>query len=639
MAQTSAPRRILGFGSFEVDLASGELRREGLKVKLQDQPLRLLVLLLEHAGEVVTREELRNRLWPADTFVDFDHSLNTAVRKLREALGDSAEAPRYVETLARRGYRFAVPVRDPEAPAPPALSADAEVPAPATHAAARGLSSPPRVVAIAGVLGAAALVAAYWMGARPGPRTQPGRRLTLAVLPFDNLSGDADQEYLSDGLTEEMITQLARLQPDRLRVTARSSTWKYKRADRDIDRLRQELGADYILEGSLRRAGERVRVAVQLIQAVDQTHAWAQTYERDIGDVLVLQSEIARAVAGAIALTLTPDAHARLARARSVRAESYQDYLRGRYFFWKRTEAALRQALGYFQRAIAADPDYAPAYSGLADCYSSLGSSASVGGLPPRQAMPEAKAAAVKALQIDGTLAEAHNSLAYVHLIYDWDLAASEKEFRRAIELDPDFTTAHHWYSHTLLVLGRTEESLAESQRALELEPLHLVINLHLGWHYYYSRQYDQAIEQAHKALELDPAFPQAQRFVAWAYLQKGMRQEAITSLRAALRQLGRNPTVEGDLGHALAVAGRRDEALAVLEGLRQLSSTRYVSPYSVALVHAGLGDRDQAFAWLDKAYADRSDYMPYLKLEPMLDGLRSDPRFAALVRRVGLPN
>ncbi len=637
MAQASAPRRILGFGSFEVDLASGELRREGLKVKLQDQPLRLLVLLLERAGEVVTREELRNRLWPADTFVDFDHSLNTAVRKLREALGDSAEAPRYVETLARRGYRFAVPVRDREAPAPPALSADAEVPSPATHTAARGLSSPPRVVAIAGVLGAAALVA-YWMGARPGPRTQPGRRLTLAVLPFDNLSGEPDQDYLSDGLTEEMITQLARLEPDRLRVIARSSTWKYKRADRDIPRLRQELGADYVLEGSLRRAGERVRVTAQLVQVVDQSHIWAETYEREMRDVLVLESEVARAVARAIAMTLAPEAEARLARARPVRPECYLDYLRGRYFWNRRTEAALRQALGYFQRAVAADPGYAPAYSGLADCYSSLGASSVVGGLPPRQAMPEAKAAALKALEIDGTLAEAHTSLAIVHLLYDWDLAASEKEFKRALDLDPDYTAAHHWYSHCLLPLGRTEESLAESRRALELEPLNLVINGHLGWHYLYARQYDQAIEQYRRTLELDPAFPQAQRYAAWAFLQKGRHAEAIAALRAALSGLGRQPEVEAELGHALAVAGRRAEARAVLEDLRQPSSGRYVSPYAVALVHAGLGDRDQALAWLDKAYAERSDYMPYLGLEPMLDPLRSDPRFGALVRRVGLP-
>src|SRR6185295_12751843 len=354
--------------------------------------------------------------------------------------------------------------------------------------------------------------------------------------------------------------------------------------------------------------------------------------------VLVLQSDVARAVARAIALTLTPDGQARLASARSVPPESYQDYLRGRYFWNRRTEAALKQALGYFQRAIAKGPDNARAYSGLADCYSALGASSTVGGLPPRQAMPEAKAAAQKALQIDGTLAEAHNSLAFVHLHYDWDLAASEKEFRRALELDPEYTTAHHWYSHCLLVLGRTDESLAESKRALELEPLNLAVGVHLGWHYLYTRQYDEAIEQFRKTLELDPAFPQAQRYAAWAYLQKGMRQEAITSLRAALRQLGRDPEVEGELGHALGVAGRRAEALAVLEGLRQLSSTRYVSPYSVGLVHGGLGERDQALAWLEKAYDERSDYMVYLNREPMLDGLRSDPRFAALVRRVGLP-
>jgi TolB-like protein/DNA-binding winged helix-turn-helix (wHTH) protein len=638
MSQVATPRRILCFGSFEVDLGSRELRRQGLKISLQDQPFRLLALLLERAGEVVTREELRDKLWPADTFVDFDHSLNTAVRKLREALGDSAETPRYVETLARRGYRFVAPVAEPGPTAPLAHSADADVASPSPPTKARLPPSARRALVIAAVLSSAALVA-HWVGGRPTPRTQAGRRLTLAVLPFDNLSGDADQEYLSDGLTEEMITQLGRLQPDRLRVTARSSTWKYKRADRDIDRLRRELGADYVLEGSLRRAGERVRVTAHLIQVVDQTDVWAETYERDLRDVLVLQSEVARAVARAIALTLTPDAQARLASARSVSAESYQDYLRGRYFWNRRTEAALKQALGYFQRAIAADPDYARAYSGLADCYSSLGASSIVGGLPPRQAMPEAKAAALKALQIDGTLAEAHNSLAIVHLLYDWDLAASEKEFRRALELDPEYTTAHHWYSHCLLVLGRTDESLAESKRALELEPLHLVIGGHLGWHYLYARQYDLAIEQFRKTLELDPAFPQAQRYAAWAYLQKGMRQEAIASLRAALGVLGRNPEVEGELGHALGVAGRRAEALAVLEGLRQLSSTRYVSPYSVALVHAGLGDRDQALAWLDKAYAERSDYMPYLSREPMLDGLRSDPRFAALVRRVGLPD
>lgn len=638
MERSGPSRRILGFGPFEVDLSSGELRRDGLKVKLQDQPLRLLLLLLESAGEVVTREELRSKLWPADTFVDFDHSLNTAVRKLREALGDSADAPRYVETLARRGYRFVVPLRESEpSQAPPAAARDAATPAAATPAEARWPHSRARVVLMAAALGVAALVA-YRVGVRPRPRTQPGVRLTLAVLPFDNLSGDADQEYLSDGLTEEMITQLARLEPDRVKVTARSSTWKYKHAERDLVRLRQELGADYVLEGSVRRAGERVRVTAQLVQAADQTHIWAETYEREMRDVLVLESEVARAVARAIAMTLAPEAEARLARARPVRPESYQDYLRGRYFFNRKTEAALRQALGYFQRAVAADPGYAAAYSGLSDCYLNLGASSVVGGLPPREAMPEAKAAALKALEIDATLAEAHASLANVHLFHDWDFVASEKEFKRALELDPDYTAAHHWYSHCLLVLGRTQESLSESRRALELEPLNLVVNTHLGWHFFYTRQYDEAIDQYRRTLELDPAAPQAQRYAAWAFLQKGRHAEAIAALRAASSAFGRNPEVEAELGHALAVAGRRAEARAVLEDLSQPSSDRYVSPYSVALVHAGLGDRDQALAWLDKAYADRSDYMVYLGLEPMLDSLRSDPRFKALVRQVGLP-
>ena len=311
--------------------------------------------------------------------------------------------------------------------------------------------------------------------------------------------------------------------------------------------------------------------------------------------------------------------------------------MRGRFFWNRRTEAALKQAVSYFQQAIGADPGYAPAYSGLADCYSSLGAASVVGGLPPQQAMPQAKAAALKALEIDGTLAEAHTSLAIVHLLYEWDLASSEKEFRRAIELDPNYSAAHHWFSHCLLPLRRTEESLAESKRALALEPLSLVIGVHLGWHYFYARQYDEALEQYRKTLELDPEFPQAQRYAGWAYLKTGKYPEAIAALQTALRALGRDPKVEGELGHVLAAAGRHVEARAVLEDLRQLSSTRYVSPYSVALVHAGLGDREQAMTWLEKAYAERSDYMPYLALEPMLDGLRADPRFAALIRRTGV--
>src|SRR5262245_44424102 len=448
MAQLADPHPILCFASFEVDTASGELRRQGLKIRLQDQPFRLLVLLLERAGDVVTREEVREKLWPADTYVDFDHSLNTAVRKLREALGDSAETPRYVQTLARRGYRFIAPVaRRRTAQVADSGNADAaSVVPPATAqppASARRRLILPMVIAI----GVAALVA-YGIVPRQGPATQSGRRLTLAVLPFDNLSGDADQEYLSDGLTEEMITQLARLEPDRLKVLARSSTWKYKRADRDIGQLRRELGADFVLEGSLRRAGERVRVTAQLVRGDDQSHVWAETYERELRDVLILQSEVAAAIARTIAVTLTPDAQARLARARPVRSEAYQDYLRGRFFWNRRTAAALKQALGYFEKAIAADPGYAPAYSGLADSYSTLGASSVVGGLPPREAMPKAKAAALEALRIDGTLAEAHVSLATIHLLYDWDSAACDKEFRRALELDPNYTAAHHWYSH-----------------------------------------------------------------------------------------------------------------------------------------------------------------------------------------------
>jgi TolB-like protein/DNA-binding winged helix-turn-helix (wHTH) protein/tetratricopeptide (TPR) repeat protein len=638
MTQLAEPHRILCFGPFEVDTVSGELRRQGLKIRLQDQPFRLLVLLLERAGDVVTRDDLREKLWPADTYVDFDHSLNTAVRKLREALGDSADAPRYVETLSRRGYRFIAPVA-PRASSQVA-SADVDVASVPPVRMSQPSTSTRRLLipAIAAAIAAVAF-AAYWLAPRRGSMTPSGRRLTVAVLPFDNLSGDPDQEYLSDGLTEEMITQLGRLEPDRLRVLARSSTWKYKRAERDIGQLRRELGADYVLEGSLRRSSERVRVTAQLVQVDDQSQVWADTYERDLRDVLILQREVAEAVARTIALTLTPGAKARLARAGPVHSEAYQDYLRGRFFGNRRTPPTLKQALGYFQKAIDADPGYAPAYSGLADSYVSLGASSVVGVLPPGEAMPEAKKAALKALEIDSTLAEAHASLAQVHLLYDWDLTASENEFRRALELDPSYTTAHHWYSHCLLPLGRTEASLAESKRALELEPLQLLVGIHLGWHYLYARQYDQAIDQFRRTLELDPTFPQTQRYAAWAYLQKGMHREAIAAFQTALNSLGRDPKIEGELGYAFATAGRRTESLAMLQGLVDLSATRYVSPYSIALVHAGLGNREQALDWLDKAYEARSDYMVYLTLEPMLDGLRSDPRFVALIRRVGLPS
>lgn len=620
MGGSSRFPQVVRFGTFEVDLQAGELRKDGLKARLQEQPFRILALLLERPGEIVTREELRRTLWPGDVFVAFDQGLNNAVKKLRTCLGDSAENPRFVETVARQGYRFIAPV--------------AEV-------GRAPLANPPRrfrALAGIGILASAGLVilAAYWSFPRlRTPPPPPAVRIALAVLPFDNLSGDPGQEYFSDGLTDEMITQLATVNPQRLAVLARTSAMRYKHADKGVDEIRRELHVDYVVEGSVRREGQRVRITAQLIQASDQTHVWAKTYERDLRDILTLQIEVAQDIARQVNVNVTPEGQVRFARSPTLSLEAHEAYVKGRYFWNRRTEDGLRKGIEYFQTVIGEEPGYAPAYDGMADCWIALGW---YGHMRPREAFPRAEEAASRALALDDSLAAAHTSLAFVRFNYDWNWPEAERGFRRAVELDSDYANAHHWYADYLSAMGRHEEAIAESERARELDPLSTIINAWLGWRYHIARRYDRAIEQYRRTLEIDPGFAPTRLVLGQAYEQKGMFPEAIAELQQAV-DLGQGaPVYVAALGHAYAIAGRRWEAERELARLRELSRLRYVPAFHVAIIEAGLGRTKEALDWLDKAYDERSPGTVWLNVDPRLDGVRSDPRSRSLIARLRFP-
>ena len=635
------PRRgLVRFGDFAVDLRSGELHKEGVKIKLQEQPFRLLAVLLEHAGEVVTREELRQRLWPEDTFGAFDDGLNTAIKELRDALGDSAEKPRLIETLPKHGYRFLLPVTmiatEPSSEFSPQT-------AETTRHIFRYLLwkkakswSRSRTVLLFAACTAALLLVAYLVRPHARPQARPGSgKIMLAVLPFENLSGDPEQEFFSDGMTEEMITNLGGLQPERLGVIARTSAMRYKGASSSLPQVGQDLGVQYVLEGSVRRSGDRVRITAQLIQVSDQTHLWAQTYDRNLRDVFGIQTEVARAIADEISLKLPPEQQKRLAGVSTVNPEAFDFYLNGRYFSHRGSDGIPR-AVENFQRAIAKDPDYALAYSGLADAYTTQ---ALWGWESPKLALEQAKVAAEKALALNSSLAEAHASSAYVKL-YSWDFRAAEGEFRRALELNPSYANAHHWYSHCLVALGRMDESLTETNRALIFDPLDLSIQTHLGWHHYYAREYDQVIAPINKALESDASHrsrvgPHA--ILGAVYEQKGMYDEAIANFRDAVGQSGGIPVYIAQLAHAQAASGNKAEALRLLEELKR-PRQKYVPPEEIAAVYVALGQKETAFEWLEQAYQIRSASLINLKVDPRFDSLRSDQRFSDLVRRVGLP-
>ncbi len=489
-------------------------------------------------------------------------------------------------------------------------------------------------LALAGVLAALLVVVGYYARQRFWPSGKPSGRIMLAVLPFENMSGDPSQEYFSDGLTEEMIAQLGRLYPQRLGVIARTSTTRYKKTSKGIDQIGHELGVGYVLEGSVRRAGDRVRITAQLIQVSDQTHLWAENYERDARDLLALQSDVAARIGNSLAVELLPSERARLANVPTINPEAHEAYLKGLSFV-REGKAGAKKSLEYFEQAIQLDPSYAAPYSGQARAYHVL---AFMGDIAPAEAYPKAKAAAIKALKLDDTSAEAHAMLALALTTYDWNWADAEREFRRALELNPSHAGIHDSYSHYLMAMGREEESLAEVRRAVELDPASAVLAACLGWHSLYSDIYGQAVEQSLKALQIDPNNYLARFNVGQSYEHQQKYDEAIAAFQNAVEVSGGRTHALAGLAYAYGVAGKRRQAEKILADLKERAKKSYVSAYEIAAIHTALGDKEQAFAWLDKAYQERSSWLIHLRWEPRFQPLRSDPRFQELLRRIGLP-
>jgi len=656
MRHAATSSKLVRFGIYEVDLRTSELRKQGRKIKLQEQPCRILAILLEQPGQVVTRDELRKRLWSDDTFVDFDHSLNTAIMRLREALSDSSENPLFIETLPRHGYRFIAPVEEvpptdqekravdepvlpTESIAAKSETASVQPREPIASHPARKQIDLRRTLVLSGII-AVVVVLVFVFTIRSlrnsaSAKSAPTQIKSLVVLPLENLSGEKDQEYFADGMTDELIAHLAKIRS--LRVISRTSAMEYKGKHKPLSEIARDLNVDAVVEGTVLRSGNRVRITAELVQVATDRHLWAETYESELGDILTLQSQVTSAIVNEIRIKLTPEEQERLAVNRPVSAESYEDYLKGRYYWNKRSEEGLTKAIEYFQLATQKDPRYALAYAGLADCYSIIGS-AIVGTVPSQDVAPKAKAAALKALELDDTLAEAQTSLATVRFNYDWDWAAAGTGFQRSIELNPSYATAYQRYSLYLMAMGRTQESIAEINHARELDPLSISMNFSLGWRLYMARRYDAAIEQLRNTLDLDPNFALPHLVLGQAYEQKGSYAQAIAELQKAASISHDGPPILGALGHTLALAGKREEAEKILSQLMEQSKKQYVSPFYVALVCAGLGENEKAMDWLEKAYEDRSNALVFLKVDPQLDTLRTNPRFQSLLHRLRLP-
>jgi TolB-like protein/DNA-binding winged helix-turn-helix (wHTH) protein/Flp pilus assembly protein TadD len=635
------PDTRLCFGVFEFDLRSGELRKRGLRVRLQQQPFQVLGLLLAHAGEVVSREDLQKAIWPADTFVDFDHGLNKAVNKIREALGDSAESPRFVETVARRGYRFVADVRVADAVAA-AVPAPAVAVLPASEALGPGdaAGTQPRVPGAvrrrAWQVPTLALLAvltsfAVWK-LQSAIRTTPAIR-SLAVLPLESLSSDASQDYFADGMTDELISDLGHISA--LRVISRTSVMGYKHSRKSLPQIARELNVDAVIEGTVLRSGDKVRITAQLIDGAADRHLWSQSYEGELRDTLALQSNVARAIADQIRINVNAKEQAALSAGTVVNPVAYESYLKGRYFWNKRTADGLKVALAYFNQSVEEDPTYAQAYSGLADTYALLGDW-QYAVMTAKEALPKAKAAATKALELNGALGEAHNSLAFCLDGFDWNFESAGREFRRAIELNPGYATAHHWYAWHLALLRRNDEAIAEMRKAESLDPLSLVITADLAELLLLAHSYDESIQWSRKTLELDPSFGLAHNHLGQAYLQKHMTDEAIAELKIAVPLSHDAPTCIANLARAYAASGDRLDAERLLRDLQTRSRPGQSFASEIAAIAAALGHRDEALSWLERGYTER--FNPGVLIRPGFDSLRGDPRFQDLERRVGFP-
>ena len=648
MLQVANSRR---FGVFEVNLEARELRKHGTRVRLTGHAFEILALLLERPGEIVTRKQLRARLWPVDTFVDFDHGLNTAVKKLRAALGDSPENSRYIETVPRYGYRFVAPVETARQQAITQVGADATRRLVSDFAQGTGeiarsrlsLSLVGKFVLAALVLISVALVlnlaktrerllALLQPSSEPASTailaTNPSR--SIAVLPLENLSGDREQDYFVEGMTDELTTDLAQFQG--LRVISRTSAMHYKGINESAQQIGKELGVDTLIEGTVERVGEHVRIRAQLIDCHTDRHLWAKSYDREFKDVLALQSEIARDIVEQTQGNVSRQSIRPPLDLRPVNASAYEAYLKGRYFWNKRTPEGFQQAVESFQQAIAKDPNYARAYSGLADTYALISSYSLA---PPDQIIPKAHAAALRALQIDERLAEAHASLALVTENYDWDWQTVEKEYKRAIELDPNYATAHHWYAEYLALQGRFDQAFAEMQHARLLDPLSLIMAIDNAAILYYARQYDRAIEQYRTVLAMEPGFGHAHIAIV-AYVQKGEFPNALAEI-ARWRRSKDGPWIWAYEAYVRGRAGQVARARYALGKFRETNRRWKTDPVGMlALAYTGMGNKDEAFTWLQKAFAEHSIVLLALKVDPAYDPLRSDPRFQDLLRRLG---
>ncbi len=591
----SKPSRLrYEFGPFLLDATEQLLLRDGRPIALKPKLFDLLLILVENSGHVLDKNRLMSEVWP-DTFVE-ESSLTVGIFALRKALGDGRNNHSYIETVPRRGYRFVANVT--EAPNGGGDSV-------AARRARLSSNGEERFEAGAGVR-------------------------SLAVLPFKYIGAEAGDEYLGLGLADALITKLTNLRQIRVRPT--SAVREYTRA-RDITVAGRELKVDALLDGSIQRARKRIRVTAQLVDGHDGATLWAENFDEKLADIFSLEDSLSDQVVRALSLKLTGEERKQLVKHHTESAEAYHAYLKGRYFWNKRTAEGFKKGVEYFEHAIALDTNYALAYAGLADCYQLLNGYMS---RPPRELIPKAKAALLKALQLDDSLAEAHTSLAHL-LRRDWNWSVAEKEFKRAIELNPNYATAHHWYSTYLTVMARFDEAWAEIKMAQELDPLSLAVNRSGGILFYFTRQYDQAIEQLLDTVELDPNFGYAHFVLGMVYAAKGMYDEAIKQYRKTQTLSGKGLELTAYLGHIHALSGRRGEAQKVLDQLKGLSDHGYELHYHIALIYLALGDKDQAFAWLEQAYNERDEELGLLKVDPMLDGLRADPRFMSLLERVGL--
>ncbi|HYV83605.1 MAG TPA: tetratricopeptide repeat protein [Pyrinomonadaceae bacterium] len=614
------------FGPFRLDPLKRRLSKDGEVLRLTPKAFELLLVLVEEHGRTVEKDELLERVW-AGTIVE-ENNLNQNITALRKLLGDSRQESQYIATIPGVGYRFVAEVRKIEltqrrndATEEAAPSAPGHVPK------SRSVFRYAVLILVPLVL----VAIAYVLYTREKPRPAIS---SIMVLPLENLSGDASEEYFADGMTDALIGDLAQI--GGLHVISRTSSMHYKGTKKSLPQIAGEINVDAVVEGTVQRSGERVVVRAQLIQAATDRHLWVRTYTRDVRDVLDLQSEIAQDVAREVQIQLTPGEQARFSSRRAVQPKAYDSYLQGRYLYWnKRTEENLNKAIELFQNAIKEDPNYAPAYVGLADCYNGL-SVVQISALPPVEGRRRGEEAASKALELDSSLADAYTALGWINH-YNWNWTAAEQRFKRALELNPNYANAHNFYASYLMSRGRVDESIAASNRARELDPFSLAISVQRGFLLENARRYGEAIEQLRAVIAMDPNHYQAYWVLGHTYAANKQFDEAVAAAEKAVELSERAPGALGILGLAYGLAGRKTEATKILVELLELSRTRYVTPAALVNVYVGLGDKEQTFVWLEKAYEERSNYIAYLKVFPILDPVRSDRRFADLVGRVGL--